>query len=571
MGRVDPAGVAPRTPELIATWNGVPLAAAAGETIAAALLAAGEPACRVTRGGAARGPFCGMGVCHDCLVTVDGAPSRACLTLIAPGARVARHQVGAADAARPPVATEVRQVDLAVVGAGPAGLAAARAAALAGLKTLLIDERKQAGGQYLKQPAAAFAVDPTRLDAQFREGRTAIEAARVAGVDHLADATVWAADAEGALLVDAGDRAIRVEARRLLLATGAGERAVPFPGWTLPGVMTTGAAQSFLRATGVTPGRRVVIAGAGPLNLQLASELVALGVEVVALAETGGPPGPMRLGALAEMAASAPDLVRDGVRHLLRVVRAGTRLFYRATAVAAEGDGRLARVALAPIDRQGRPDRAALEWIAADALCIGHGFNPSVELAASLGCRLAIDPRWRHLAVATDGDGRTSHAWVFAAGDGAAFGGARVARAAGWIAGAAIAADLGRAVPGVATARLERERARRFQRALWRLHDGPVLTDQLAEADTPICRCEEVTLAAIERARAEGAGGAGAIKRATRLGMGRCQGRYCAPVLIARLAREGGRVPDPDEYFAPRTPIRPTRIATVAATDPGPM
>ena len=177
-----------------------------------------------------------------------------------------------------------------------------------------------------------------------------------------------------------------------------------------------------------------------------------------------------------------------------------------------------------------------------DVLCLGYGFEPSNELLRVLGCGHDLDPVRRHLVTRRDDGGRTDVAGVYALGDCTGLGGARAALAEGTIVGLSVAQDLGHAVD---VAQRERARAmlrrhRRFQRALWDLYEAPPYSARRATAETVICRCEEVTLGQIEQALAEKMASAGAIKRRTRLGMGRCQGRYCAPVLEALLAERLG-------------------------------
>ena len=281
--RVDP-GPCP----LKLSFEGRPVPARPGETLAAALTAAGELVLRLTRGGAGRGLFCGMGVCQDCLVEVDGVPNRrACMTRIEGPHTIRRQQSPAAAPATvgplPPAA--LATPELLVVGGGAGGLAAAAVAAEAGAEVVLLDERPQPGGQYYKQPSASRGAI-ARPDAQFAGGRALIERARRAGVRLVSGAQAWgafAAPLEVAAVTPEGAAVYRP--RRLVIATGAYERGLPVPGWTLPGVMTTGAAQTLLRSYGVLPGRRVLVAGNGPLNLQVALELARAGAEIVALAE----------------------------------------------------------------------------------------------------------------------------------------------------------------------------------------------------------------------------------------------------------------------------------------------
>ncbi|NUR76296.1 MAG: FAD-dependent oxidoreductase, partial [Thermoleophilia bacterium] len=296
--------------------DGRALAVRIGDTVAAALVDAGELVCRVTRLGEPRGIFCGMGVCHDCVMLVDGVPLRTCMTPVRGG----MHVEVEADA-RSPQALEVQldRVELApqvlVIGAGPGGLAAAAAAGEAGAEVLLVDERPKLGGQYFKQPSDGFDVDEHAIDRQYRQGRELIERVERACVTVLKGAQVWAAAGPRELLAIGDGHAYALRPQRLVLATGAYERAVPLPGWTLPGFMATGAAQTMMRAYQVLPGRRVLVSGNGPLNIQVAAELTRAGATVVAVCETARATSPARAPALAAMAAAAPDLLRDGIAY----------------------------------------------------------------------------------------------------------------------------------------------------------------------------------------------------------------------------------------------------------------
>lgn len=574
--RVTIPGVARTPASLSFSFDDVPLQAHPGETIAVALVAAGKQACRLTRSNAARGPFCGMGACHDCLVSADGDTVRACLTPVADGMRVTTHapRLGQTPNRIEPDSAAPLTVDVAVVGAGPAGLSAALSAARSGLRVALIDERKQAGGQYYKQPSPGLTITEAELDRQFREGRALAARTMAAGVVSLSEAAVWSSTGDNDLLIVQPSGTRRISYRKLILATGAVERAVPFPGWTLPGVMTTGAAQSFLRSCAVSPGRRILIAGHGPLNLQLAAELLKAGITVVAVAELSPAPGLQNLLDLATMLAMAPRLVADGLTYRLALQRHGVPLLHGHSVVKAEGKGSLTGVTLAPLDADRKPDMNRSRRFEADVLCLGYGFNPALELAAALGCELSFDARWRHLAVVCDREGRTSKPDILAAGDGARFGGARMAMASGVIAGYAAARDCG--APSATEGTLELDKARtalrragRFQDALWSIYRARPITTELAEPDTLVCRCEEVSQGALRAALDDGAASLGSIKRQTRLGMGRCQGRYCAPLAAEILSCALGRPPDAEQMFAPRTPLRPVSVGAIAALDLG--
>lgn len=525
---------------------------------------------RQTRSGKDRGPFCGMGACHECLVMVGGATRRACLEPVKDGLSVTRHKPRASMPAPMPahVAKAPLSPDVLIVGAGPAGLAGAAVAARAGLRVLLVDERKMPGGQYFKQPSGPFAINDAKLDVQYRKGRRLIDEARRAGAEIRSSTTAAAPFEDGLMLSDQNGLTL-VKPRRTLLATGASERAVPFPGWTLPGVMTTGAAQTFLRSDQIVPGRRVLIAGNGPLNLQLAAELLRAGVEVVALVEAAPQPRATDFGRLMSMAARSPDLVRDGIAYRARVALSRVPVIHGHAVIRAEGVERVARIVIAPIGADGTPDRLKERAFEADTLCVGMGFVPSSELARALLCQHIRDERWRFMKPVRDEMGRSSRHDVFVAGDGAGFGGARIAEVSGRIAAAQIVADLGARLSAEdvsAEAHWQAQRAdhEAFQAALWSLYRAPVLFDQLATPKTIICRCEEVALSDIDKALDSGITALGALKRETRLGMGRCQGRTCAPLAQERIAAATGRPVSDSDGFAPRPPLRPVTIGEIA-------
>ena len=554
------------------TFAGRTLTAFAGESLAAALMNAGELALRTTAQGDARGLYCGMGVCGECSVVVDGLVSRACLTAAAPGQRVepapARAVPGAMKSAG---AMPALHCDVLVIGAGPAGLAAAQMAAASGMQTIVVDERAKAGGQYFKQPGTGFKVDAAAIDTQFAQGAALATATGAAGARLLSEVTVWSAersDAGQLIRISQAGANRTITARRIVIATGAYERPWPVPGWTLPGVMTTGGAQSLLRSALTAPGKRVLVAGNGPLNIQLADELTRTGIEVVALVEQAAAPNLRDWRSALAMATSAPKLVGDGLRQLLRLRRVGVPHFHGHILVRIEGDARAEHALIAAIGADGALVSGSERRFAVDAVCIGPGFLPQAEMARAIGCGFA----WRDggpFAIRDD-DGRSSQHDVFIAGDGGGLGGARVGLAQGVLSGAAAARDLGAILEpvqadAVRNAVAALARARRFQAGLWALFKPLVLHDSLATPDTLLCRCECVDHATVDALIAGGLRDAGSIKRACRVGMGRCQGRYCAPLLTARLAAATGIAPDDEAGFAPRPPFKPLSIAAIAA------
>ena len=569
--RVKTPRVTPQREGEVFDFEGRRVETVGGESLGAALLAAGERVCRTTPSGAPRGLFCGIGVCQDCLVTVDGVPNqRACVSAAGSGAIVERQQPFAGTGApREGVAEHDESMDVLVIGGGPAGLAAAAIAAEAGLDVVLVDERAKLGGQYYKQPTDAFAVDDALADRQIRRGRALIRRAQQSGARVLQGVAIWAAHGPDEVMAFGNDASYVLRPKRLIIATGAYDRAVPMPGWTLPGFLTTGAAQSLLRAYQVAPGARVLISGNGPLNVQLAAELTRAGVTVVALAELARAPGVRSAQQLAAMLWTAPDLLKDGAGYLRTLRQAGVPTLYRHSVIAASGGEGVAQATVAEIDGRGRPIPGSERVLEVDAVCTGFGFLPSNDIARALGCRHRFDEHRGHLVAVRDGAGRTTVDGVAVVGDGGGIGGGRVAVAQGVLAGVDAARSLG-AVNAIPLS-LEERRARktvrrqaRFQRALWALYDAPLLTDQFASDDTHICRCEEVTRGVIRGAMDDGVRSLGALKRVTRAGMGRCQGRYCAGIMAAMLSGHGTGATDEMDFFAPQAPFKPVPIGAVA-------
>ena len=538
------------------SWNGQPVEARPGDSIAAALNAAGIGAFGASRTGRKRGLFCGMGVCQECLVSVDGHRSRrACMTEASAGLDV-RAQDDATGVPITPI--PLRQmltpmaVDLAIIGAGPAGLNAGIVAVKAGASVCVLDERDEPGGQYFKPRSPGFRGSGSEDD-QHRRGHALRRTARDAGVDIQCGATVWyaRADADGGglqLRTDGPQGQRRITARAVVLATGALERPAMVPGWTMPGVMTIGAAQTLARRYGVVPGKRLLVAGHGPLGLQLAVELRNLGAAVVAVTERATPrPGAMLLRA----ALAAPGFVGQGLAYRLRLLRDRIPLLSGWEVAGIVGKDKAEGAILR------RLSDGATRRIVADTICIGDGFQPQIELARLLGVPVDLDAETSVPLPRRDETGATPVPGLWIAGDAGGLGGAQLAEAQGQMAAFGALRHLGLDAPGDGVCRKRAARARRFQKALWQVYHATPRA--LPEEAVTICRCEEVTAGQVRAAIADGATDPGAIKRATRLGMGRCQGRYCTGPAL-RLLDAAGHSPSATALFAPQIPARPITV-----------
>lgn len=455
------------------------------------------------------------------------------------------------------------QVDVAVVGAGPAGMEAAFTVAEAGANVTLIDCYPRPGGQYFKQIPGSFLSDdhtPHHVKAE-----TAFHGLEQTNVQLLKDTVVWGAppisEGEGWLISLYGPDAPRqLQAKALVLAPGAYDRPIAFPGWTLPGVMTAGAVQTMIKSQRVLPGRRFLLSGTGPLQLAVADQLVRAGAEVVGLLE--GASLTPRMAGQAQAAWGQWERMREGWGYWRTLRQAGVPIRTGWAVIEARGDGEVREAVIARLDDEWRPIPGSSQTLEVDAVVLGYGFIPSTELSRLLGCQHDLEPEMGGYVPRRDGQMQTTLPGVYSVGDGAGIGGAELARLEGRIAGVAVAGQLGMLSKWAVQEAISRQqpdlaRERRFAHMLGALFTpGPGIYS-LAKDDTIICRCEEVTKAEIFKAISEGCESVTLVKRVTRAGMGNCQGRVCGHLVAAMIAEQTGQdlanMP-PDTV---RPPVRP--------------
>lgn len=454
-------GKAGEAREVVIYVDGREVRAREGEPLLAAMLAEGILIQRYTRRfHQPRGMFCGIGRCTDCAVTVNGRPNvRSCMVPVEPGMVVDTRETAAewhnnykrdAGAQERPCVGGYREVDVLVVGTGPAGLAAATTAAKYGAKVLVVDENGRPGGQLFKQIHKFFGDRHHYAGVRgFDIGNRLLEEARSLGVEVLLETVAYGIFPEGVGIAGKHiGRTVLVRPRRVVLATGANENAVAFPGWTLPGVMTAGAVQTMVNLHRVLPGSRVLMVGSGNVGLIVSYQLLQAGARVEAVVE------------------ALPHVGGYGV-HAAKVRRAGVPILTSHTVAAVEGRERVERARVRRVDdASGSPAEELVFDV--DVVCLAVGLNPCLELAQIAGCRIVYEPALGGFVPWHDENMQTSVPGLYVAGDVAGVEEASVAMEEGRLAGVAVAESL---------ALVEADRAAEAKRAIWEnldnLRSGP--------------------------------------------------------------------------------------------------
>jgi NADPH-dependent 2,4-dienoyl-CoA reductase/sulfur reductase-like enzyme len=441
--------------------------------------------------------------------------------------------------------------DLVVIGGGPAGLAAVSLAARAGVSTVLLDETPGVGGQIYRGITSTPITNRGVLGEEYWAGAALAAEAKASGALIVTGATVWSLDPSLQVGVAIAGRARLVQAKRVIVATGSLERPFPISGWTLPGVMTAGAAQTALKAQGLVPKGRTVIAGAGPLLWLLAAQLLRAGAKIDAILDTA--PRLNWLRAVLHLPDFALSPYWSKGLALLREVKAKVPVI-RVSSLEALGSDQLREVAF-----DGRR-------LPADLLLLHQGVVPNVNLAMAAG----IEHRWNERQLCfepvLDADFGSSVPDIAVAGDGAGIAGGTAAAERGRIAAIAAVRALR---PEVAVAdtqairqKLQREEmGRAFLDRLYRPADA--LRQPVGE--TLACRCEEVTAKQVRDMARIGCEGPNQMKAFLRCGMGPCQGRLCGLTITELIAAERGTTPGDVGYYRLRPPVKPITLAELAS------
>jgi glycine/D-amino acid oxidase-like deaminating enzyme len=538
------------------------------ETIVSALVRNQIKGFRVDKENKERGPYCNIGFCNDCLISVnETVTAKACITKLKDGDKVLKHQY------RPKLRIEAEEnsknsvivkTEIIILGAGPGGLNAAKEFSRNAIDYILIDEKDSIGGQYLKDVSSIYKnIDKKRLDPQYLQLSQFKNLLKNDDNRIFLNCKVWGVfkkgPAEFEICADQKGKDLRFITSKLIVATGSYEKPFYVNGWHLPNVMGTGAAQIFLKSHKVFPGKNVVICGNGPLNFQLASELYKKGLKIIAIAETGKSPFKNFLSSFMCLILS-PLIFFKGVINYLSLLNQSSNILHEHVLKEIKDDNGKKTIIL--IDKKNNSKK--INDI--DVVCLNYGFYPNNDIARLLGLSGSFNKKKNYFELKKNLFGETSDENVYFVGEAARNVGAAVSLYEGQLAALNIINKITNRnnLVKIFFGKLNYYRSILFQHFLWKIFSKSISNVENINEETIICRCENVRFNQIKKFLSQDHIDSGLIKRITRLGMGRCQARYCSPALTELFQNKFDSDNFKDLMFAPQNPIQPVNIEQVA-------
>jgi NADPH-dependent 2,4-dienoyl-CoA reductase/sulfur reductase-like enzyme len=460
----------------------------------------------------------------------------------------------------------MKHIEMVIIGAGPAGISAAIEAAKSGMKITVLDENNKAGGRIFSQLNDGLKiVSGEGQGPDFKKGTNLLTEflANSHHIEYLNNAQVIGIFPNKELAYHRNGRLFRIHYKGLIIATGAFERSVPFPGWTLPGVYTAGGTQTLIKMQGILPGKRFLLAGTGPLQLVLANQIIEAGGEVVAILEAGDTGNWFEA---MQAIWGNWSLMVDGIRYLSGIRKARVPILRNHLILEALGEEEVEKATFAKCDQNWKPIVSTSQTIEVDTICLGYGFVPSVDLTRLAGCQHRFEVHLGGWVPERDATMMTSETHVYSVGDGSGVAGSVVAGLEGRIAGIAAAQSFGY-LSQKATELLQNpflkalRKLNRFRRYLDEMSSPRSGLYELANDETLICRCEEINLGTIKKTiKEEAPTNINELKRSTRAGMGHCQHKMCGHVIQEIMAAQLRVSSSEIGALRPRPPIKPVPL-----------
>jgi len=451
-----------------------------------------------------------------------------------------------------------------ILGMGPAGMAAAVELCRLGVHVGIVDDNPEPGGQVYRQLSSDFKItDPHFMGVKHKKGQRLVnefDAIRNRCTVYN-NAYVWGCFNGDSLSLMRDNKVSLIKYKKLLLSEGAMERPLPFPGWTLPGIMTLGGLQKLVLHERILPGQRILLAGCSPLLLPVAANIINAGGEIVAMCDAVALRRYLKL--LPELL-KHKDLAYEAFSYYLSVIKGRVPVLRPCAVISASGDSRVEAVRVAHLDSHGRPVPGSEKQFQVDTLGVSHGFLPLGRLARLIGCKHAYDPIQRYWRPAVDDYMRSSLPDVYIAGDSSGVDGRDSAVIKGRLAALHMAAQLGRmslSEMKQQTNRLQKDHARiqRYAATLNRIFSLPSGVLDIMDMETIVCRCEQITVGDVLDGIAKGYRNINEIKR-TRVGMGLCQGRMCEST-VAQIMLQKGIPIEEIGYLNLRPPLSPMPLS----------
>ena len=535
-----------------------------GDSIASALIS--NKVFELNNSSSKRGVFCGMGVCHECLVEVNGENNvRACIRRLEKDSVIFKQKkIEISDFMNDKIPVEVKHEeyfpDLLVIGGGIGGLSAASYASKCGVNTVLIDDREKLGGQFCKQPLTN---ENAKFDYQVILGKKLIYKVDENGVKIFKNTSVFAVFKNKEILAIKDNSLITFRPKKIIIATGAYERGYPVKGWTLPGVMTTGALQNLLKVYNVLAGKKILMCGNGPFVLHVAKELKKAGAKIVAITEKSNKPSIRDYKIFYNLFTNSVKLFFKGIWYSLFMKLNKIPIFHEYIInEIEEKDNRLIGVIK-------KLDGSRSKSFEVDCICLGYGFNSSNNILRYLNCEHAYNYESNSLVTIRKNDFQTSVKDIYAIGDCVKINGAQVAEIEGSLCGYNVADNLGyKIIPEFIkdkkTLEIKLKKLEKFQFNLWKLYNSNSGHSIFLEKDVEICRCEGVKYSTLENVLQSGYTSISELKLKSRVGMGPCQGRYCGQIVLDILKNNFGIKVTESDFVSPRVPFTPINIEKFA-------
>ena len=448
--------------------------------------------------------------------------------------------------------------DIVVIGSGPAGMAAATSAARHGASVTLLDEQAAAGGQIYRGLSQCNDTSAHLLGKDYLYGKSLIAALEQSGVERVYGATVWSVDKEGNVIYSKQRQAFQLQAKSVIIATGALERPYPLPGWTLPGVLTAGAAQILLKTSGIAP-EKPILAGTGPLLYAVANQFITAGVSIEAIVDTVTPSQYLKAARHIPVTNMRPLIT--GIDYLRNIKKASVPFYRNASKLKICGSETATGI--------GFIHKGKSVELPSSCVLLHQGVIPNTQLSRSLGLIHSWHKLQRCFHPQLDQWGRSSAQYIRITGDGASISGALSAEQHGHVVALGALADLG-IISKDKRDQLAKEplhaykktaKLRRFLDTLY----APATECTSPADDTIICRCEEVTAGEVRHYAKLGCVGPNQTKAFSRCGMGPCQGRYCSLTVTELLAEEHHLHHDTVGSYRIRSPIKPVSLEELAS------